>query len=91
MNQRRNTTGGVGAASTSSSKVEMINNSVQKQMEPHPESLLIEPIERPALLSTIPPDWLAVEQQPPQFSHTISPDFSDEEIASNNNASSKNS
>ena len=36
-----------------------LGSSVKKAaIEPHPESLLIEPIERPALLSTIPPDWM---------------------------------
>jgi len=33
-------------------------SSNKKQVEPHPESLLIEPIARPALLSTIPNDWM---------------------------------
>ena len=66
--QRRNTAGGNAAT------VEIISQSIQKQIEPHPESLMIEPIERPALLSTIPPDWLAVEQQvpAPKFRHTLS-------------------
>ena len=41
------------------------SNSVQKAIEPHPESLLIEPIERPALLTTVPTDW-----QHPQFCHS---------------------
>ena len=43
---------------------------MKKQLEPHPESLLIEPIERPALLSTMPPDWI-VDQNHPQFNHTL--------------------
>ena len=61
---------------------------------------MIEPIERPALLSTIPPDWLAVEQQvPPKFRHTTtlssspgdgcgeSSDFQDdEEVASSSDS-----
>ena len=40
-----------------------------KASEPRPESLLIAPIERPALLNTLPPDWLT-DANPPQFQHS---------------------
>jgi len=51
------------------SKTELIS-CVQKVVEPCPQSLLIEPIEKPSLLSTIPPDWM-LESAPQQLISTL--------------------
>lgn len=45
------------------------NLSVFKVNEPHPEPLMIEPVSRPSLVSSIPPDW-AIEGSAPQFAHS---------------------
>ena len=46
-----------------------LGGEIPKATEPIPENLMISPIERPALMPSIPPDWL-IEDSTPQFVHS---------------------